>query len=104
MAYQVSWSPDALDDVDEIAAYIQKDSIQYAHAVVNQMMTTSRTLTDNPLRARAVPELNDENYRELFIYSYRLIYWVSREEKQVLVAAVIHGSRLIPVERFTGTL
>jgi len=36
-------------------------------------------------------ELGD--YREIFVYSYRLIY---RTDKQsVLIVAVIHGSRLL---------
>jgi len=30
MAYQVGWSPNALDDVEAIATYIARDSVVYA--------------------------------------------------------------------------
>jgi len=40
-----------------------------------------------------MPELGDENIRERFVYSYRLVYRIDAEE--ILVVAVIHGKRLI---------
>ena len=51
-----------------------------------------------PLRGRKVPELIS-THRECFIYSYRMIYRV--EKNNVLIIAVIHGKRLLEsVERF----
>jgi plasmid stabilization system protein ParE len=48
---------------------------------------------------RVVPELENPQVRERFIYSYRLIYELKGEEIHVL--AVIHGKRLLEsVERF----
>jgi toxin ParE1/3/4 len=44
--------------------------------------------------------LADQNVRERFLYSYRLIYEISAETIRVL--AVIHGKRLLEsVERFS---
>ena len=40
-----------------------------------------------------VPEADDENLREVFAYSYRIIYRV--ETDAVVVVAVIHGKRII---------
>jgi len=42
---------------------------------------------------RKVPEFNDETIREIFVYSYRLIYKLNEEE--ILFAAVVHGKRLL---------
>ena len=42
---------------------------------------------------RVVPEIGDENIRELFIYSYRVIYRIEKE--RILIVAVIHGKRLV---------
>jgi plasmid stabilization system protein ParE len=42
---------------------------------------------------RIVPEIGDAAIRERFVYSYRIIYRV--ENERVLIAAVIHGSRLL---------
>lgn len=91
MDYQITWSPEALEDIDAIAEYIYKDSPFYAQAVVERFVAASRALFKNPLRGREVPELKDEHYRELFIYNYRMIYWV--EKPEVKIAAVIHGAR-----------
>jgi toxin ParE1/3/4 len=44
-------------------------------------------------REEKCPEFDNETIRELFVYSYRIIYAV--EEGQVTVAAVIHGKRML---------
>lgn len=91
MDCQINWSPEAVEDIEEIAQYIEKDSPFYAQAVIEQIIAASRQLNELPLRGRVVPELEDETYRELFIYSYRLIYYV--KASQILIVAVIHGKR-----------
>lgn len=40
-----------------------------------------------------MPEFDDESFRELFAYSYRIIYRVERDA--VTVVAVIHGKRML---------
>jgi toxin ParE1/3/4 len=96
MAYSVVWSPNALDDVDQIAAYIARDSPTYAAAVVEKILDTTRNLQKFPLLGRIVPESNEESIRERFVYSYRLIYQV--QEEIVIIIAVVHGKRLLENE------
>ena len=93
MAYRVIWSPRALADVEAIAAYIALDSRTYAKAVVKTIVRSTRTLRRFPRSGRKVPEFDDENARELIAYSYRIIYTI--EPKQVTIAAVIHGKRML---------
>ena len=92
MAYRVTWSTRALDDIDSIASYIARDSPAYASAVVSRIINTARALRQFPFAGRVVPEFNDTNLRERFVYSYRVIYRI--EDKTVTVAAVVHGKRL----------
>jgi len=40
-----------------------------------------------------VPELDSEDVREPFVYSYRVIYRV--EQRHVLVVAILRGKRLL---------
>jgi toxin ParE1/3/4 len=91
MAYRVNWSPRALRDVQDIAAYISSDSPAYARAVVKRIVGLTRTLSRFPNSGRMVPEFQDPSIRELLAYSYRIIYKVS--EKELLITAVIHGKR-----------
>jgi toxin ParE1/3/4 len=93
MGYKVVWSPEAIEDLESIADYIGRDSEFYARAVVSKILQLARSLKDFPWIGRIVPELNDENIRERFIYSYRIVYQI--EQNRILVVAIIHGKRLI---------
>ena len=102
MDYQVNWSLEAVEDVEEIARYIEKDSLHYAQAVVDDIVAASRSLRQLAIRGHQIPEIEDDDYRELFVYSYRLIYRI--KEQQILVIAVIHGKRQLEniEDRFTS--
>ena len=96
MAYRVEWSPRAVEDLEGIALYIAGDSAAYAAAVVKTILDATRKLSRFPFAGRVVPELDDENIREWFAYSYRVIYRVRGQV--VTVAAVVHGKRLLDFE------
>jgi len=93
MDFRIPWSPTALDDVEAIAEYINRDSPAYTRAVVNKILDTTRMLEAFPNAGRIVPELDDKKIREHFVYSYRIIYRIQNNE--VLIVAVVHGRRLL---------
>ena len=72
------------------------------HSLLFQILETSRNIKELPLIGRVVPELGNENIRERFIYSYRLVYQLNKQK--ILIVAVIHGKRLLEniEERFEG--
>ncbi len=91
MDYRIVWSPEAVEDIESIAEYIEKDSQFYAKAVVNKIFQSTEKLKEFPKVGRVVPELEREDIRELIVYNYRLVYQV--KERQILIIAVIHGKR-----------
>jgi len=93
MARGLVWSPQAIEDVESIASYIERDSVWYARAVASKIVETAETISDYPELGRVVPEIGDAAIRERFVYSYRIIYRL--ESERIVVAAVIHGSRLL---------
>jgi plasmid stabilization system protein ParE len=93
MALEVAWSREAIEDLESIGAYIERDSPFYARAVVGRIVEVGQGLAQFPNLGRVVPEFNDPALRERFVYSYRVIYKI--EPHRVLIAAVIHGRRLI---------
>jgi len=95
VALSIVWSEEALEDIESIASYIEKDSPVYASSVVSKFFEKAELLLliENPKLGRVVPEFSDENLREIFVYSYRLIYEL--KESEILFVAVIHGKRLI---------
>lgn len=93
MAAALIWSREALDDIDAIARFIGRDSLHHAQRVVEGLFELGDVASSHPLAGRAVPELGDAQVRELFLYSYRLIYEVRPDHIEVL--AVLHGRRLL---------
>jgi addiction module RelE/StbE family toxin len=93
---EVVWSPRAVDDVRAIATYIAEDSVAYAKSVAQKIVASTRRLSTFPMSGRVVPEFSDENIREVFAYSYRIIYRV--EGETVTIAAVVHGKRPVELE------
>ena len=93
MAFALEWSEEALEDIESIAIYIEKDSPTYAKSVVSKFFEKAEILQEFSELGRKVPELNDTTIREIFVYSYRLIY--KQYDKKILFVAVVHGKRLL---------
>ena len=93
MAFKLEWSEEALEDIESITTYIEKDSPTYAKSVVSKFFEKAELLQDFSKLGQKVPELNDEAIREIFIYSYRLIYKI--DNHTILFIAVVHGKRLL---------
>jgi plasmid stabilization system protein ParE len=96
MALRVRWSPRAADDLEAIAEYISLDSPAYAKSVIKTILEITRKFSQFPLAGRIVPEFNDENIREWFAYSYRIIYRL--DQTIITVAAIVHGRRMLTME------
>jgi toxin ParE1/3/4 len=90
MAHRVVWSSRAIADLEAIANYIAADSQKYAATVVRKILKATRTLAAFPNSGRKVPEFDDETVREVFAYSYRIIYKIDGVE--ITVATVITAS------------
>jgi len=78
-------------DLKQIHDYIANDSRYYAKKVVQTIAERTEELMAFPQIGRMVPEIDNPNIRELFVYSYRLIYEISSDGIEIL--AVIHGKR-----------
>ncbi len=81
-------SKPAQDDLHQIFEYIARDSHYYTREVIKSILEKISQLEEFPESSRIVPELHDENIRELLQYSYRIIY---RIKGDIEIAAVIHA-------------
>ena len=91
---KVRWNEEALTDIDEIAEYIAMDSITYATIQVEKIFERVEILKRTPHIGVIVPELNDENLRQLVEGNYRIVYEI-KTGNSVEVMCVIHGMRLL---------
>jgi toxin ParE1/3/4 len=87
----VRWTNPARLDLKQIHDFIARDSRYYAEKVSLEIVEKSAILNSFPDAGRIVPEIKDPNIRELFVYSYRLIY--ERFPDKIEILALIHGKR-----------
>lgn len=91
MARTIKWTESAINDLEEIAEFIARDSRFYATTVVKEARKAARSLRVSAERGRVVPESNSSYIREIFLWKYRLIYKVTSH--YVYILAFIHGAR-----------
>ncbi len=87
----VKWSIPAKLDLKRIYDYIAQDSTFYARKVADEILDKSVDLLEFPEIGRKVPEVDESNIREVFVYSYRLIYEL--DGRNIHILAVIHCKR-----------
>jgi toxin ParE1/3/4 len=91
---RISWSPQALRELEAIRDYIAVDSPRYAELVVDRIVAAVERLQAFPDSGRVVPERNDPQIREVIVRPYRVVYRHRADE--VEIATVFRGSRLLP--------
>lgn len=94
---EVAWTASAVQDLRQIYQFISRDSERYAGLTVERIRGVVGRLATFPLSGRMVPELPAGTYREVIVGRYRAIYRYQTEADLVLVLAVVHGSRTLPL-------
>ena len=89
---QILWSPEAIEDVEAIRAYVARDSPRYADLLVERLVSAVERLETDPLSGRMVPEVGDDTVREVIHGNYRIVYRVRSD--LVDIVTVFHGARL----------
>ena len=91
---RVNWTNQALDDIENIAQFIEKDSLKYAKIQVQRFFDKADILTTHPHAGRIVPEINQDYLRELILGNYRIIYRILTDN-QIDIITVHHSRRLL---------
>jgi len=93
---EVVWSQSALDDMDELAAYIAADNPRAALRVLDRIETTVERLAHTPIghsgRVAGTYEMPVTGLSYIIAYALQAVG--SRE--QIVVLRVIHGARNWP--------
>jgi len=84
----VFWTPEAESRLEDIEAYIAKDSPAAAKEVIARQLETA------PLSGHEIPEYREKKLRELLERPYRIIYRVTEERIEILT--VMHYRQLLP--------
>ncbi len=87
----VIWSAPAKTDLRYIHDFIAQDSPFYAKKVTQDIREKTDKLATLPKIGKVVAELNDESVKEIWLYSYRIIYEIF--EQDVFILTIVHKRR-----------
>jgi toxin ParE1/3/4 len=90
---EVIWTIKAVEQVEQIGAFIEKDSAFQARRVVQLIVKETHKLRGQSRIGKMIPEVQEDRYRELRVFSYRVLYKILDEDK-IAIVGVVHGQRL----------
>jgi len=90
---EVIWTIKAIEQVEQIALVIEKHSPFQARRVVQLIIREARRLREHARIGKMIPELEQDQYREVRVFSYRILYKILSEER-IAIVGVVHGRRL----------
>ncbi len=93
---KIIWSPLAIDRASEIAEYIALDKPSAAEKWIDAVFSKVEQLGSSPEIGRVVPEIGNDQFRELIYGNYRIIYCI--EKKRVSILTIRHGKQILPIE------
>ena len=88
---QVIWAPSSLEDVEQIAAFIARDSADQAALFITRLLEATDRLASLPLSGRVIPEIGHPDCREIIYGAYRIMYRL--DSGTVWITGVVHGAR-----------
>ncbi len=91
---EIKWTLQSINDIENIAEFISKDSERYAQIQVQRFFEAVEILETNPIIGRVVPEFNNEIIRELILGNYRIIYHIV-SKTLIDILTVHHSKRLL---------
>lgn len=94
---EVIWTAKAVEQVEQIGAFIKKDSPFQARRVVQLIVRETRRLREHARIGKMIPEMQEDQYREIRVFSYRIFYKILSTER-IAVIGVVHGQRLFDPE------
>ena len=97
---RVRWSNQALADLEAIGDFIARDAPSVAQVFVERVLAAVTRLEAFPRSGRVVPEIGQEDIREIIFGSYRIVYVISEDEVNILT--VFHAARLLRPSDWPG--
>ena len=89
---EITWSPQAIEDLRSIQRYIGRDSPRFAVLIARKLVDAVERLAAFPESGRVVPEVGDPGMREVLWRNYRIVYRVGGAAVEIVT--VFHGAQL----------
>jgi toxin ParE1/3/4 len=89
---EVIWTQNATEEIINIAEYLEQYSEYYAKMMITKLYEKVGVLRQFPKIGRVIPEIQQEQYRELIEGNYRVMYEILDDEI-ILIQRILHTSR-----------
>jgi toxin ParE1/3/4 len=94
---RLRWSKTAREDLKQIARYIARDNPKAARRWIERLRQRALSAASQPRGGRVVPEYGQEEVREVFERTYRIIYEIT--SNSIYVLTVLEGHHLLHAGR-----
>jgi len=95
----INWTHRSVNDLKNIAEFIEKDSVKYASLTIQRLMNAAHLLEEKPKIGRKVPEAGyKDKIREIIQGNYRIIYQIDNKDL-INILTVHHSSRKLTKSR-----
>lgn len=88
------WTEQAVQDLESIRDFIERDSPRYGRLVVERLFDATSRIEAFPKSGRMVPEVGREDVRELIVGDYRIVYQLT--DGMAVLITVYRSSMLFP--------
>jgi addiction module RelE/StbE family toxin len=92
----IIWTPRARADLKAIYEHIAKDAPINAKTVTQALVNKTQLSLQHPQIGKKVAELNDDNLREISLYSWRILYHIQPD--RIYVLTLVHKRRNLQVQ------
>ncbi|PAU95208.1 hypothetical protein CK503_03140 [Aliifodinibius salipaludis] len=94
----IKWTINAQENIRSIRDYLEGEKVHQdtISEVIGDIINVPARLKEHPKSGRKLPELDQENFREIFHNKYRIIYFLPEETPEIIyILNVIHGRQNI---------
>ncbi len=95
---KILWTRTAVKRLEEIHAYIEKDSPGNADKWLKKILSKAEALAQTPGIGRSLPELGSKSVREIIAGNYRIVYKIAKDS--IFVLTVRHCKQVLPMADF----
>lgn len=88
---KVLWTKPAFLDLQSIKEYIARDSVYYSEKFMMDIIKATERLSQFPKSGRVVPEIGEENTREIIYCSYRIMFQI--RQNVIYITQLTHGKQ-----------
>lgn len=89
----VRWTAQARADVEALSDYYRTVAASYAEAFEEQLFEATRRLEAFPRSGRMIPEMGEEQLREVLYRNYRIMYYVDEAGEDIEILSVLHSAQ-----------